>query len=390
LDMDGDVWELPYSLILNHTVEEVILNAKNAKNDQIKIERLVKVVLEELKLKKDEHNAPFFLPKKMKFSEFLENSDFVFLALHGGDGENGNIQKTLTKAGVKYNGSDEKVSQLCMDKFATGEFIRESNIKGLTIASQKVLPFNETKNYLDSTMLWDKLTRELNAKTLIVKPKDDGCSTGIAHLYSHTDLSEYMKHMVRCDAQIPAGTLKNQDTILEMPGAALKDVLFEKFIETDNVQVKGNKLKYHRVSGMVEVTIGVLETYTILNNKKNKKLHAFNPSITIVEGEVLSVEEKFQGGTGVNLTPPPKEIVSLKAIANAKKILEELVEKVGIKGYARVDAFMDVKTGDLRVIELNTLPGLTPSTVLYHQALSEDPQIFPKELLERIIHSAGY
>ena len=88
--------------------------------------------------------------------------------------------------------------------------------------------------------------------------------------------------------------------------------MFEKFIETDLVQSKGNKLKYSRKSGWVEITIGILE--------KNNKLYAFNPSVIISEGEVLSVEEKFQGGTGVNLTPPPKEIVKPKAVKKSTTV----------------------------------------------------------------------
>ncbi len=51
---------------------------------------------------------------------------------------------------------------------------------------------------------------------------------------------------------------------------------------------------------------------------------------------------------------------------------------------------MNVTNGELLVIEVNTLPGLTSSTVLFHQALAEDPQIFPRELLEKIIKNAGY
>ena len=34
----------------------------------------------------------------------------------------------------------------------------------------------------------------------------------------------------------------------------------------------------------------------------NDKLVVMNPSITIADGEVLSVEEKFQGGTGVGFS----------------------------------------------------------------------------------------
>ena len=181
---------------------------------------------------------------------------------------------------------------------------------------------------------------------------------------------------------IPKETLSNQESILEMPSQPVKEILFEKFIRTDSVHFKGNKLKYARRDGWIEVTIGILEI--------NGKLHSFYPSLTIAEGEVLSVEEKFQGGTGINITPPPASIVKPKTVQRTRRLIEDLTTKIGIRGYARVDAFMNVTTGALIVIEVNTLPALTPSTVFYHQALAENPPIFPLELLEIIIKNAGY
>jgi D-alanine-D-alanine ligase-like ATP-grasp enzyme len=45
-----------------------------------------------------------------------------------------------------------------------------------------------------------------------------------------------------------------------------------------------------------------------------------------------------------------------------------VAETLGIEGFARIDAFMHADTGEIIVIEANTVPGMTPSTVLYHQA----------------------
>ena len=36
------------------------------------------------------------------------------------------------------------------------------------------------------------------------------------------------------------------------------------------------------------------------------------PSITVAQNQVLTIEEKFQGGTGINLTPAPEEFISSK------------------------------------------------------------------------------
>ena len=79
-----------------------------------------------------------------------------------------------------------------------------------------------------------------------------------------------------------------------------------------------------------------------------------------------------------------------EVVEKIKGRIGELAEKLGIKGYSRIDAFVNIKAGDLQIIEINTLPGLTPSTVLYHQALAEDTPIFPMELLEILISNKGY
>ncbi len=381
LDFENNVWELPYNLILNHTVEEIIASAEGALAGQQNIENMVKKIKTELLLREDEATEPFFMPQKISLADFIKKSRFVFLGLHGGDGENGNFQKILRENGIKFNGSDEKTSRLCMDKFKTGEFIRNANIEKISTASQKVLSLKDVKKK-GVKELWSWLQSALLTKTIIVKPKNDGCSTGVAHLYREVDLKNYLSYLIKNKNFISRGVLFNQESIIEMPNQAVSEILFEKFIRTDSVRFKRNKLKYLRKDGWIEVTIGILEI--------NKKLRAFNPSLTIVEGEVLTVEEKFQGGTGINITPPPENIIKQRIVFKTRKLAEKLAEKIGLKGYARIDAFMNVTTGALIIIEVNTLPALTPSTVLYHQALAENPQIFPLELLEKIIKNAGY
>jgi len=230
--------------------------------------------------------------------------------------------------------------------------------------------------------LWKKIRHELGAHTIIAKPRADGCSSGVVHLHSSKELQSYIKLLRFHALFIPAGTFKDQNGVIELPTQKISEVLLEKAIETDKLKVVGNHLKYTRVSGWIEITVGVIE--------QNKKLHAFNPSVTIAERSVLSVEEKFQGGTGINITPPPAPFIAPRTVERAKKIIQEAATKLGLRGYARVDAFMHVKTGEVMIIEVNTLPALTPSTVLYQQALSEATPIYPRELLEQLIKNKGY
>lgn len=89
-----------------------------------------------------------------------------------------------------------------------------------------------------------------------------------------------------------------------------------------------------------------------------------------------------QGGTGVNLTPPPPSLVPPAALAAARRRLALAAEALGVEGFARLDAFVHVDSGEVVVIEANAVPGMTPSTVLFHQALAEEPPWFPGEFLK--------
>jgi hypothetical protein len=58
----------------------------------------------------------------------------------------------------------------------------------------------------------------------------------------------------------------------------------------------------------------------------------------------------LQGGTGVNLTPPPPQLVSPEALSAAMRHVEAASHRLGIEGFARVDAFMHVDTGEVRTL----------------------------------------
>jgi D-alanine-D-alanine ligase-like ATP-grasp enzyme len=124
------------------------------------------------------------------------------------------------------------------------------------------------------------------------------------------------------------------------------------------------------------MTVGVIEM--------NGQYHSFNPSITVAENKILTLEEKFQGGTGVNLTPPPFEIISNIQIDLIKDRMKDLSKALKIGNYARIDIFFNTKSNELILIEVNTLPALTPSTVIFHQALAENRPVYPLEFIESL------
>lgn len=380
LGENNEVWELPYSYALNHTVEEIKQNCEYAVAHQTRLTSLVKRVHLRLGLREDEGVDYQALPRRLLLQEVFNEASFVFIALHGGQGEDGLLQELLEKKGIGFNGPRAEASRLCMDKWLTGKRIDELAIPGVASAPKTVVSATELIGKKDLASFWDEVCQTQKARTLIIKPKDDGCSTGIVHLFTAKDLQAYTKLLKEKAATIPAGTFKGQDEPVEMATSA--EFLLERFIKTDQVRVKGNQLKHTHVSGWVEVTVGVFQD--------GAELHVLNPSITIAEGEVLSLEEKFQGGTGINLTPPPISIIPAHTLTIVKKRIGTFAEAMGIEGYSRIDAFVETSTGNLIIIEVNTLPGLTPSTVLYHQALAEKPALYPKDLLEKLIANKGY
>ncbi len=378
LDNDGAVWQLPYSFTLNHTVEEISENCSRAAADEETLGWFVRAVRHKLSLK--EKYVPE-LPKKMTLEACIARAPYLFLALHGGDGEGGVLQEQLARAHILFNGSSASVSRLCMDKYETNVRIREFKIPGVSTTIGMLVPA-DMATIENAATIWSQVRKELKCDSLVVKPRADGCSSGVVHLYTVGDFTQYMKCATNGQQTIPEGTFSVQSGIVEMPAEPITEVLCEAFVGTDTIRVVRGQLHHEVKSGYVEVTVGVLEIAG--------KIHALNPSITVADGEVLSLEEKFQGGTGVNITPPPESLISKGVQKKIKERITRVAECMKISGYARIDAFVHCKTGEVIVIEINTLPGLTPSTVLYHQGLAEKPQMFPRTLLEKIIKSSGY
>ncbi|MFZ2975284.1 MAG: hypothetical protein WA055_01465 [Candidatus Moraniibacteriota bacterium] len=383
LDIDRNVWHLPYSLTLNHTVEEITETCKNAPQDEARLKILIQRVIDKLSPESGDINEKLILPKKITLKNFIKNSKYVFIGLHGGIGEDGTLQAMLEKAKLAFNGSGSASSKLSMDKYMTGEVVKELSCKGIYTAKKKKEKVGMFKDFAkkDFENYWKKLLQELNAKNIIVKPVDDGCSSGIAQLHNSNDLGIYIKHIIANKNCIENGLLKNQHGIIEMPSNPMKDIMFEEFIVTDKVKVVGKEILWQKKTGYIEITMGLIG--------KKGKMQAMKPSMTVAMGSVLTLEEKFQGGTGINITPPPEKFVPKSVVEKAMKRMEIVANALGVENYVRIDAFMNIASGELIIIEANTTPALTPSTVIFHQALAENPPIYPVEFLENIIRNSS-
>ncbi len=385
--LDQKIWELPYGFTLHHTVAEMVEHCEMAERLLARTLPLVKEIRQELDLPQiPSLGAPHYMDWDSFLSKARSENAFVFLALHGGMGEDGTLQKRLEEAGVPFNGSGSKASRICMDKRLTADSIRALNdpdvlpMEQISFEAQGL--FKKSEGEIQA--LWNSAVNRFGTEDLLIKPQCDGCSTGVIRIRSAKEFGAYIECLKKGMAQIPKGTFSGQVSIIEMPVSARiagQEQLFllEPFIHTDKIQIRKTEFIHKRVSGWCEMTIGIFE-----NKGAYRALH---PSITAAESDVLSVEEKFQSGTGVNITPPPEELLSLACRKKVQDGICKAARALGIQNYARFDVFVELATGKIRIIEANSLPALTPSTVLYHQGLSETPPIPPRQLLTMLIES---
>ncbi|KAB2035500.1 hypothetical protein ES319_D04G156500v1 [Gossypium barbadense] len=394
-----EVWLLPYSLVLRHTTEEVL----DACMEAIEPARaaltshLRNQVMNELAegLTKhgwftgfdiaDELPVRYSLKEWIKFAKEVEAT--VFIAVHGGIGEDGTLQFLLDTEGIPYTGPGAMASKTCMDKVATSLALEHLKDKGV-LTINKVVKKKEDLLKMPVRQTWNDLISKLQCETLCIKPARDGCSTGVARLCCAEDLAVYAKALDDCLLRIPPNSFSKEHGMIEMPNPPPELLIFEPFVETDEIVLSSKTVSYDTPrllwkehSRWVEVTVGVIG--------KRGSMHSLSPSITVKEtGDILSLEEKFQGGTGINLTPPPVSIISNEALGRCKQRIELIANTLQLEGFSRIDAFVNVDSGEVLIIEVNTVPGMTPSTVLIHQALAEQPPVYPHRFFRTLLDLA--
>jgi UDP-N-acetylmuramate--alanine ligase len=270
---------------------------------------------------------------KIPWNDLPALVDFVFIGLHGDVGENGSVQGTLEMLGLPYNGSSVLTSALCIDKYETAQFLKSEG-------------FDVPEQYLIEKKSWDSSQSEVietlntlfSDKALIIKPHDDGCSVMVAI----------------------ARTKEEKILAIE---AIFNDGKVHALVEGV-------------VAGM-ELTVGAIG---------NTTPRALPPSQAKSAYAVLSMEEKFLPGAGENQTPAP---LPQQAIVFVQNTIEKAYAALDCKGYVRIDCFyqtaQESMTGTERlvILEVNSLPALTPATCIFHQAA--EIGLHPMEFIDLIV-----
>jgi len=297
-------------------------------------------------------NGAIFEPLRLSFEDLKTNCDAVFIALHGRPGEDGHIQQKLEALSIPYNGSNAASASITINKYDTLQKLKKA---GFTVTDQLLVDAEEFLK--DETLLLDRIELELKYP-LIAKPVDDGCSSAVKKIKNRKQLQAFLKTIFRESDNIPADLaeilqLKDKE---EFP--VKKTALLETLIE------KGDAIHF------LEITGGLLTKY---NKNGTLSYEVFEPSETLAGGEVLSLEEKFLAGEGQNITPARFAVNGIsqdQISAQVRSDLEKAAKVLGVSGYARIDAFVRIFAdgrAETIVIEVNSLPGMTPATCIFHQ-----------------------
>ena len=258
-------------------------------------------------LDKNKYNILQYDPKT-DLARLVQNAakiDAALIILHGPYGEDGTVQGLLDLLNIPYQGSGVLGSALAMNKIATKKLYEKA---GLSVPAYVV--YNRS-NTVDA----EKCAAQIGLP-LVVKPVEAGSSVGMSIVKTATDLQR----------------------ALEKAGEYDNAVLVESYIEG------------------TELTGGVIG---------NKELEAL-PLIEIIPDksyEFFDYEAKYTAGATEEICPARiNEEMTQKAQSYAKIAHRALF----CRGYSRTD--MILRDGEIYVLETNTIPGMT-ATSLYPQDL---------------------
>jgi D-alanine-D-alanine ligase len=127
-----------------------------------------------------------FLPNLTSMKE-IKDADVAFLALHGGQGEDGTIQALLDMAHVRYTGSGHLSSALAMDKDLSKKLFRAADVK--------------TAEWLMAPVTVEQVEGMLGLP-VVVKPSKQGSTVGLSLVKKREDLASAIAEASKYDDEV--------------------------------------------------------------------------------------------------------------------------------------------------------------------------------------------
>ncbi|MES2285212.1 MAG: D-alanine--D-alanine ligase [Bacteroidota bacterium] len=362
------MYQIPINILLKDNADDI-----KDKIENYKIHDLVKQIIEECSDITTKYSSTDNLakPKRLTYQDLSKMVDCVFIALHGRPGEDGAVQAQLEQVGLPYNGSGVESSQITIDKYRTNEILKQN---GFLIAEHLLISdeaWNTNKNEVLNTI------KEKIQFPFIAKPVDDGCSSAVRKIKTIEEFEAFAKLIFR----------KQEN--LDATAAQVLHIKDKEEFPRKQVLLVEELISKRDANHFLEITGGMLTRY---DAQGNIVYDVFEASEALSGGEVLSLEEKFLAGQGQNITPARYS----KIKAERQQISDIVKQKLGaaakllnINGYTRIDAFVriyDVNRVEVIFIEVNSLPGMTPATCIFHQTALEGYK--PYDFIDNILNFA--
>lgn len=264
--------------------------------------------------------------KYIKYEDLKNTIDFAFIVGHGKYMEDGCLQGLLELQKIPYNGPGVLGSALGANKLVSRLMLKSNEID---VPKTLSIGYNDWQN--DQKTIIKQINKEF-IYPIVVKPSREGCSTAITKVKNESEIEDAFTSAFKWD----------------------KIILVEEFL-----------------SGK-ELTVSVLGNY-------NQQALPVTETPRSGAKDYLTLEDKFLPGGAEMITPA--KITD----ADTKRVQETAVKvckTLDLIGYPRIDMFL---TDDNRlvVLEANTLPGITPSTMIFHQAAEVD--LSPTDYISKII-----
>lgn len=272
--------------------------------------------------------------------KYLNQLDVIFPVLHGKHGEDGTIQGFFELIGLPYVGCQVLSSSIGMDKAYSKIIFEKAGLKQADyeyIRKYKDKYIYVNKEFEEEILSLEEVAKKVSKELkypMFVKPSNAGSSVGINKAKNFEQLKDYIEIASQFDNKI----------------------LIEQGINGREIECA--------VLGNEEVIASCLGEI-----KPAEEFYSYNAKYNNEDSKTIIPEDL------------PKEISE-----EIRKQAIKAFKAIDGKGLARVDFFVERKSNEIYINEINTMPGFT--SISMYPKLFEKSGISYKELLDKLIELA--
>ena len=231
--------------------------------------------------------------------------DYAYITIHGTPGENGLLQGYFDLVDIPYSTSGVLVEAMTFDKFVLNQYLRGY---GVAVADSMLI-----RRGYEHLVSEDEIERRIGMPCF-VKPATDGSSFGVSKVKDKDQLAPALrKAMLESD-----------------------EIMVEQYLEG------------------TEITIGCYKT--------SEKEVLLPITEVVTKNEFFDYDAKYNGQVE-EITPAR---ISEDWARRVREITSHIYDILHCNGIIRIDYIIS-KEGKIRMLEVNTTPGMTPTSFIPQQ-----------------------